>query len=104
MEMLSQNFLKDENDRWYVPDPNKQSDLEKLRERGLLREFETYAAGRGKLKTFRSEAVRAGFSAAWRNRDYATIVHVAQRLPEAVLQEDAQLLMYYDNASARVEE
>jgi len=102
MDMLSQNFLKDEQDRWYVPDPNKQSDLEKLRERGLLREFEVYAAGRGKLKAFRSEAVRAGFSAAWRNRDYATIVRVAQRLPEAVLQEDAQLLMYYDNASARV--
>ena len=103
MDMLSQNFLKDEKDRWYVPDPNKQSDLEKLRERGLLREFEVYAAGRGKLKVFRSEAVRAGFSAAWRNRDYATIVRVAQRLPEAVLQEDAQLLMYYDNASTRVE-
>ncbi len=103
MDMLSQNFLKDEQDRWYVPDPNKQSDLEKLRERGLLREFEVYAAGRGKLKAFRSEAVRAGFSAAWRNRDYATIVRVAQRLPEAVLQEDAQLLMYYDNASTRVE-
>jgi hypothetical protein len=46
---------------------------------------------------------RACFSAAWRNRDYATVVRVAQRLPEAVLQEDAQLLMYYDNASARVE-
>jgi len=29
-------------DRWYVPDPNKTSDLEKLRERALLREFEEY--------------------------------------------------------------
>lgn len=104
MDLLRQNFLKDERDRWYVPDPNRQSDLEKLRERGLLQEFQTYAASRGKLKTFRSEAVRAGFSAAWRSRDYTTIVRVAQRLPEAVLQDDPQLLMYFDNASARVEE
>lgn len=32
-------------DRWYVPDPNKQADLEKLREKSLLREFETYRDG-----------------------------------------------------------
>ncbi|MYI06114.1 MAG: DNA methylase, partial [Gemmatimonadetes bacterium] len=29
-------------DRWYVPDPNKASDLEKLRERALMQEFEEY--------------------------------------------------------------
>jgi len=101
--ILDQSFLKDERERWYVPDPNKQADLEKLREKALLREFDAYAAGKGKLKAFRSEAVRAGFSAAWHRHDYAAIVRVAQRLPEAVLQEDAQLLMYYDNATARVE-
>src|SRR5690606_38456299 len=28
--------------RWYVPDPNKQADLEKLREKSLLREFDDY--------------------------------------------------------------
>ncbi|NIV28764.1 MAG: hypothetical protein GWN58_04385, partial [Anaerolineae bacterium] len=31
-------------DRWYVPDPNKAGDLEKLRERALLKEFEEYRA------------------------------------------------------------
>lgn len=51
---------------------------------------------------FRSEAVRAGFAQAWKERDFATIVAVAGRLPEQVLQEDAELLMYYDNASLRV--
>ena len=29
-------------DRWYVPDPNKAGDLEKLREKALLKEFEAY--------------------------------------------------------------
>ena len=70
---------------------------------GLLREFRTYAEGRGRLRQFRSEAVRAGFADAWSRRDYATIVRVAERLPEAVLQEDQELLMYYDNASLRVD-
>jgi hypothetical protein len=40
-------------DRWYVPDPNKAGDLEKLRERALLKEFEEYKQTRKKLKVFR---------------------------------------------------
>jgi hypothetical protein len=102
-DILEQNFLQDEAGRWYVPDPNRASDLEKLRQRALLREFTQYVEGRGRLRQFRTEAVRAGFADAWRRRDYATIVKVAERLPEAVLQEDPDLLMYYDNATLRVE-
>ena len=102
-EMLAQNFLKDKQDRWYVPDPARQGDLEKLRERSLLREFGEYAQGKGRLKVFRTEAVRAGFKHAWHERDYNLIVKVADRLPPSLLQEDASLLMYYDNAMMRAE-
>jgi DNA modification methylase len=102
-EMLEQNFLQDEAGRWYVADPGKASDLEKLRQRALLREFAEYVEGRGRLRQFRTEAVRAGFADAWHRRDYATIVKVAERLPERVLQEDPDLLMYYDNATLRVD-
>jgi len=102
-EILEQNFLQDEAGHWYVPDPNRASDLEKLRQRALLREFAEYTEGRGRLRKFRTEAVRAGFADAWHRRDYATIVKVAERLPERVLQEDPDLLMYYDNATLRVE-
>jgi hypothetical protein len=55
------------------------------------------------LRRFRTEAVRAGFADAWHRRDYGTIVSVAERLPERVLQEDPDLLMYYDNATLRAE-
>jgi DNA modification methylase len=103
-DMLEENFLQDEADRWYVPDPERGEDLEKLRERSLLREFGEYAGGKGRLKVFRTEAVRAGFKRAWAERDYRTLVQVAQRLPESVLQEDAGLLMYYDNALMRAEQ
>jgi hypothetical protein len=89
-------------DRWYVPDPNKAGDLEKLRERGLLKEFAEYRAStQRKLKVFRLEAVRAGFKKAWQERDYATIIAVAEKIPEDVLQEDAKLLMWYDQAITR---
>jgi len=110
-------------DRWYVPDPNKAGDLEKLRERALLREFEEYLpaprasrqagrqslsagqAGKQKrLRVFRLEAVRAGFKKAWQERDYATIIAVARKIPENVLQEDPKLLMWYDQALTRMGE
>ena len=89
-------------DRWYLPDPNKAGDLEKLRERALLREFEEYlTSSQKRLKVFRLEAVRAGFKKAWQERDYATIIAVARKIPENVLQEDPKLLMWYDQAVTR---
>jgi len=90
-------------DRWYVPDPTKQAEREAIREKALLREFEEYKTSTlRKLKVFRTEAVRAGFKACWQERYYVTIVKVAEKLPEAVLQEDEKLLMYYDNALTRL--
>lgn len=94
-------------DRWYIPTPNKASDLEKLRERSLLREFEEYKQHEKKFKNtdkFRLEAVRAGFSKAWHERDYATIINVANKIPENILQEDPKLLMWYDLAVTRLGE
>jgi hypothetical protein len=102
-DLLVQNFLQDEQGRWYIPDPTSQVDLERLRRRELLREFESYQQGRGKLKSVRSEAVRAGFEQAYRAGDYATIMKVAARLPEAVLREDSTVLTYYDLAAMEME-
>lgn len=90
-------------DRWYVPDPNKAGDLEKLREKALLRDFEEYrTSGQKRLKVFRLEAVRAGFKKAWQDRNYGMIVAVASKIPEDVLQEDPKLLMWYDQAVTRM--
>ena len=92
-------------DRWYVPDPNKAVDVEKRRTRILLREFEQYRQpSRRKLRNFRFEAMRAGFFKAYQDQDYATILSVAERIPEAVLQEDQKLLLWYDQALTRTEE
>jgi DNA modification methylase/predicted RNA-binding Zn-ribbon protein involved in translation (DUF1610 family) len=90
-------------DRWYVPDPNKASEFEKLREKSLLKEFEEYRrSSQKRLRVFRLEAIRAGFKKAWQEHDYATIITVANKIPENVLQEDPKLIMWYDQAMTRM--
>ncbi len=98
---MEQSFVKDEKGLWCVPDPDNAAHLEQLRLTALLKEFNEYLKSKGRLKVFRSEAIRAGFGHAWRERDYDVIVEIAERIPESVLQEDQQLLMYYHNASLR---
>ncbi|MBV8235322.1 MAG: hypothetical protein JO075_06445, partial [Acidimicrobiia bacterium] len=99
-----ENFVRDEDGCWRVPDPKKEADLEQLRHRALLREFQAYRQAKGKLKIVRTEALRVGFQDAWRQWDYEAIVQMARRVPEAVIQEDPALLMYLDNARMRLGE
>lgn len=97
-QLLEDNFLQDERGDWYVPDPTRAADIDKLREKALLREFARYAEGRGRLERFRTEAVRAGFKDAWARRDFPLIVAVGERLPVDALAEDVALSYYVDNA------
>jgi hypothetical protein len=98
------DLVEKAKNRWYVPDPGKEGDLVRLREKALLEEFARYQGSKGRLKQFRTEAIRAGFKAAYDARNYKAIVEVAARIPESVLQEDEKLLMYFDVASTRLGE
>lgn len=100
--LLEENFLQDEKGRWYIPDVTKEGDVAKLREKKLWKEFEGYLNSKGKLKSFRSEAIRVGFSRLWKDKNYQAIVDIAERLPESTIQEDQNLLMYYDISLGRV--
>lgn len=100
--LLEENFLQDSEGKWYVPDRTKEGDVAKLREKKLLKEFEGYCNSKGKLKLFRSEAIRLGFTKMWKEKNYQGIVALAKRLPEQVIQEDQNLLMYYDLSLDRV--
>lgn len=100
--LLEENFLQDEKGRWYIPDITKEGDVAKLREKKLWKEFEGYLNSKGKLKLFRSEAIRVGFSRLWKDKNYQAIVDIAERLPEQTIQEDPNLLMYYDISLSRV--
>ncbi len=100
--LLEENFLQDDKGRWYVPDTKKEGDVAKLRKKSLLREFDGYLKTKGKLKLFRSEAIREGFSKLWKDKNYQGIVDIAERLPTQTVQEDPNLLMYYDISLSRV--
>lgn len=103
LDMLKENFLQDDDGKWYVPNLSDKADLEKLRRKRLLKDFyDIYAKGTGRIKNARTEAIRVGFDECWKERNYALIVQVGDRLPETVLQEDPALLMYYDNAANRM--
>ena len=102
--ILEENFIQDAQGSWRVADPNVETDLEQLRHRMLLKEFQRYQQLRGKLKVVRTEALRAGFKDAWQSGEFEIIVEMAKRVPEAVIQEDPALLLYYDNALMRVGE
>ncbi|MUG91472.1 DNA methylase [Scytonema sp. UIC 10036] len=105
LEIEDTELLKAARGRWYVPDPNQTSDLEKLREKTLLKEFEEYRQSKQKkLKVFRLEAVRTGFKKAWQERNYQIIIEVAKKISETVLQDDPQLLRWYTLACTRLGE
>ena len=101
--LLEDNFVQNNEGRWYIPDVTKAADVIKLREKRLLKEFEEYLNSTGKLKLFRTEAIRVGFAKLWKDKYYTLIVKTAERLPESVIQEDDKLLMYYDISLGRVE-
>ena len=105
LEKTSPALVAKAKDRWYVPDPNKAQDLEKKREKALLKEFDHYRGFTGRrLKEFRLEVLRAGFRAAWASKDYQTIINIAKKLPDEALQEDEKLLTLYDLALTRTED
>lgn len=104
LEKNDPRLIAKAKDRWYAPDPNKAQDLEKRREKALLKEFQAYLGFTGRrLKEFRLEVLRAGFKDAWSKKDYQTIISVAKKIPDEALQEDEKLLLWYDQALTRTE-
>jgi hypothetical protein len=103
--ILEDNFLKDDAGKWYLPDPENETDLEKLRNKRLAKQFETYKAEalkpKGKIKEVRVEALRAGFKQCYEDKDFQTIVRVGDRIPNNLLMEDEVLLPFYDIARSR---
>lgn len=104
LEKDDQQLVEKARNRWYVPDPNKQQDVEARREKALLREFDVYKAHKGKkLKEIRLEVMRAGFKAAWAAKDYRIIIDVSSKVPDEVWQEDERLMMLHSMAETRLE-
>jgi hypothetical protein len=106
-DILSENFMQETDGKWRTPDPNEAKDREALRSKVLLKEFNGYVTAISqpkakKLKEVRVEALRAGFKNSWEQKDFKTIVTLGDMIPQNILLEDEQLLMYYDIAKDRI--
>ena len=99
--ILEENFIQNEDGKWYVPDLKCEGDLAKLREKKLLREFDGYLQHKGKIKQCRLEVLKVGFSKLWKEKKYSEIVDISDRLPSSVIQDNSDLLMYYDLSLSR---
>jgi len=105
-DILNESFIQETDGRWRTPDPNEAKDREALRTKVLLKEFTGYVTAINqpkakKLKEVRVEALRAGFKNSWEQKDFKTIVTLGDKIPQNILLEDEQLLMYYDIAKDR---
>lgn len=105
--ILNENFIQESDGSWRTPNPNEAKDREVLRTKVLLKEFNGYVTAINqprakKLKEVRVEALRAGFKNCWEQKDFKTIVTLGDMIPQNILLEDEQLLMYYDIAKDRV--
>ena len=105
--LLDENFIEMADGRWRMPDNNEAKDREALRNKSLLKEFGKYIDELAnpktkKLKDVRVDALRAGFKSCWEKKEFTTIVNVAEKIPQNLLMEDEQLLMFYDIAKDKV--
>lgn len=103
MEILEENFIKDDDDRWRKPDAERAADLEIMRQKKMAKEFALYVEQANKpkakrMKDCRLEVLRYGFKDCYKRKDYATIIAVGDHIQESLLLEDEFLLQYYDRA------
>ena len=103
-DLLQQYFIRESDETWVVPDPDNERHLEEIRKKSMLREFQEYIRRSGQLKTFRTEALLAGFAHCWETKQYDVIVGVCEKIPAKTLQEIQDLVMFYDIAKERAPE
>ena len=106
-DLLHESFIQLPDGKWKTPDITEALDREVIRNKSLLKEFGQYIMllnqpKAKKLKEVRVEALRAGFKKCWEEKDFSTIVFVGDKIPQNILLEDEQLLMFYDIAKDRL--
>ncbi len=106
-DILNENFIQEDSGKWRTPNPHEAKDRELVRLKALIKEFNGYVTAINqpkskKLKEVRLEALRAGFRSCFDKKDFQTIVTMGDKIPQNLLLEDEQLLMFYDIAKDRI--
>jgi len=109
--ILEENYIQQTDGSWRVPNMNEAKDREALRNKALLKLWDSYCkeideleskGKRKKIKEVRLEAVKAGFKKCFQEKDFSRIKTMGDSIPENILTEDETLLNYYDIACTRV--
>jgi chromosome segregation protein len=104
-QILEENFIEDETGCWHIPNLEKQIDLEKLKHKNLMKEFNLYKEmalkPNSRFKDVRIEALREGFKQCFKEKDFQTILLISSKIPQKLLTEDEFLMDYYDIAQMR---
>ena len=106
-EILEDNFIRDADGKWRKPDAEKAADMEIMRGRKMMKEYNMYLEQAQKpkarrMRDTRLEVLRYGFKECYKQKDYQAIITVGDHIQESLLQEDEILLQYYDIATSRV--
>lgn len=97
-DLMREYFVQNADGTWAIPDPENEEHLATLRRNQMLKLFRGYATEKGKLNSFRKEAVIEGFKHCWQTKQHHVIVRVCERIKPADLQADRELLQFYDIA------
>lgn len=97
-DLMREYFVQNTDGTWAIPDPENEEHLATLRRNQMLKLFRGYATEKGKLGSFRKEAVIEGFKHCWQTKQHHVIVRVCERMKPADLQADRELLQFYDIA------
>lgn len=104
--ILEENFIETAEGKWRLPNSQDDADMDALRRKALMREFNLYRdqalRPKSKLREVRVEAIREGLSQCYKAKDFATIVAVCNKIPENLLNEDPQILMFYNMAQNKI--
>lgn len=105
-QLLEENFIKEDNGKWRLPNIQDDKDVNALRTKSLLKEFKLYvemaSKPKAKIKEARVEALRAGFKDCYVKKDFQTIVNVGDKIPQNLRDEDEVLLQFYDIALGKI--
>lgn len=106
-DVLEENFIKNADETWRIPNNEESLDRKIMREKVLAKKWKEYRSQVEKgqvrrLKNARLEAVRYGFAACYKDKDFAAIKMMGDHISEALLSEDETLLNYYEIAKDKM--
>lgn len=106
LQQLLEETCVQVNGHWKRPDRLTAEELEARRQERLLRQFDDYlrqARNGQKLEDVRKEAVMAGFTRAYRQKQFRDILTVGRKMDEDLVESSSDLYDFIDIAETKIQ-